>query len=178
LARQRGQVAAIFIQRLELVLRVGVGHALVSAQIGERPQDNLAFEVVGLENLFQRRPALVEQPQQQVLGAEIVVFELARLGLRRVQRLLEAGAEIHVQRTGALDFMAAGQFALQFRLELGQGDADLFQQIRDQAFRLADQGQQQVLAIHLLVRVLARDPLRVLQRLLRFDRKAVELHIR
>ena len=38
LARQGGQVAAIFFQRLELVLGIGVGDTLVPAQVRQRPQ--------------------------------------------------------------------------------------------------------------------------------------------
>ena len=79
-------------------------------------------------------------------------------------------------RAGALHLVAARQFAFQVRLELGRGHADLLQQIRDEAVGLADQGQQQMLAIHLLMRIPMRDALRFLQRFLRFNGKPVQLH--
>ena len=58
LARQGGQVAAILLQRLELVLRIGVGDALVAAQVRQRPQHHVALEPVRLEDLLERADRL------------------------------------------------------------------------------------------------------------------------
>ncbi len=166
LARQGGQVVAILFERLELVFGIGVSHPLVPAQIGERPQDDVALEAVRLEYLLQRRPGLVEQAEQQVLGADVVVLELAGLGLGRIERLFQVRAQEHVQRADALNLVTAGKFSLQLRLELGWGGADFLEQIGDEAFRLANHGQQQVLAIHFLMRMLAGNVLRILERFL------------
>ena len=125
---------------------------------------------------FSDGAAVVEQAEQQMLGADVIVLELAGLGLRGIQRLLQVRAEKQVAAAGALDFVAAGQFAFQVRLELRGRHADLLQQLRDEALGLADQGQQQMLAIHLLMRMSLRDALRFLQRLLRLDGQPVQLH--
>jgi len=62
----------------------------------------------------------------------------------------------------------AGELAFEFGLDLGSGHAEFFQQVRDEAVRLADHSQQQVFAIHLLMGITASDLLRFLERLLRF----------
>ncbi len=54
-AGQGGEVAAIFFQGLEFVFGIGVGDALVAAQVGQGAQDVVAFDALGLENLFERR---------------------------------------------------------------------------------------------------------------------------
>ncbi len=75
-------------------------------------------------------------------------------------------AEKQVGRTGPLYLVAAGEFAVQVRLQLGGGHPDLLQQIGNQAVGRGDQGEQQMLAIHLLMRKLLGDALRFLQRFL------------
>jgi hypothetical protein len=119
---------------------------------------------------------VLEQPKQEVLRADVVVLELAGLGLGGIEHFLEIRAEKHIAGTDALDFVTASQLTIEIRLELRAGHAEFFQQIRDEAVALADHGQQQVFAIHFLMRVTASDPLRLLQRLLRFGRKPLELH--
>jgi hypothetical protein len=64
-AGQGGQVAAIFFQRLKFVFGIGVGHALVAAQIGQAFQDGVAFEALGLENLFEGRAAVFQKPRKR-----------------------------------------------------------------------------------------------------------------
>ena len=88
---QGGEVAAVFFQRLELVLRVGVGDALVAAHLAKRIEQGVAPEVVLLEHAAKRRAALGQQAKQQVLGADVLVAELRRLGLGGVERLLQFG---------------------------------------------------------------------------------------
>ena len=65
--------------------------------------------------------------------------------------------------------MAPFELMLEFRPKLGRRDANFLKQFRDEAFRLVDEGQQQVLAIQFLVGIGMCQPLRFLQCLLRFD---------
>ena len=71
-----------------------------------------------------------------MLGADVIVLELAGFGLSSVQRLLQVGAKKQVGRARALDLMTPGEFALEIRLQLGNGHTDLLQQIRDEAVGL------------------------------------------
>ena len=87
LAGQGREVAAIFFERLKLAFRIGIGHPLIATQIGQRPQNDVAFQTVSLKNGLERPAALAEQAEQQMFGADIIVLELAGLGLRRIQSL-------------------------------------------------------------------------------------------
>ena len=97
-AGQRREVAPIFFQRLKFVLGIGIGHALVAAQFGQRLQDGVAFEAVALKNLLQRGAALFQQPQEQMLGADVFVAQFAGFGFGRVERFLEGRAGIQIGR--------------------------------------------------------------------------------
>src|SRR5713101_544167 len=72
--------------------------------------------------------------------------------------------------------MASIQFALQVRSQLCRRHADLLQEVGNQAVGLADQSQQQMLAIDFLMREALSDALRLLHRFLRFESKLIELH--
>ena len=114
--------------------------------------------------------ACVQQAEQQMFGADVIVLELVRLGLRGVERLLQIAPGVRI--VAALNLVAAREFLFQIRLEFGGRHADARQQFRHEAFVLADQREQQMLAVHFLMRMFARDALRLLQRLLRFHGSA------
>ena len=82
--RLLGQVAAVALQRLVLLLRVLVGHALTSAHLGERRQHAVTREAGLLEDACRARVDL-EQRQQQVLGGDVLVGERFGLFAGRVQ---------------------------------------------------------------------------------------------
>ena len=107
LPRQRREVAAVFVERLKFGFGIFVGHALVAAQFGERLEHRVALEAVRVENLLQRRAAFVQQAEQQMFGADVIVLELGGLGLRGVERLSQGRAGINLR--AALDLVAAGQ---------------------------------------------------------------------
>ena len=63
LARQGGEIAAIFFQRLKFIFGILVGDALIAAQFGQRLQHGIPLETVRLKNFLERRAAFVEQAQ-------------------------------------------------------------------------------------------------------------------
>ena len=86
LRRGLGQVAAVALKRLELVLGVLVGDAVAAAHLGER----LEQLVAGRAGRAQRVAGLAGvggERQQQVLGRDVLVAELAHLVLGRAQDL-------------------------------------------------------------------------------------------
>lgn len=174
LPRERREVTTIFFQRLKFSLRLLVGHALVTAQFRKRLEHRIALEAVRGKNFLERRTGLVEQTEQQMFGADIIILELVRLGLRGVERLLQITPGIRI--VAALNLVPPREFLFQIRLKFGGRHADASQQFRHEAFGLAEQGEQQMLAVHFLMRVFTRDALRVLQCLLRFLGQPVELH--
>ena len=117
---------------------------------------------------------LVQQAEQQMFGADVIVLELVRLGLRGIERLLQVTPSVRI--VAALNLVSAREFLFQIRLKFRGRHADAGQQFRHEAFGLAEQGEQQMLAVHLLMRMFPGDTLRTLQRLLRFLGQLVELH--
>ncbi len=126
------------------------------------------------ENLFQRSAAIGQQAEQQMFGADIIILELVGLGLRGIERLAQGQAGINLR--AALDLVAAGQIVFEFGLQLRGRHADFLKQFGHEAFRLAEQGQQQMFAVHFLVGHFAREALRLRQRLLRFEGQFLRLH--
>ena len=97
LARDFREVAAVPFERLELALRILIGHALRAAHAGQCRQDGVVRDAVLLQQLRRGRPAARRrQRQQQVLGAGELVLEppgfvLGRLK-DRAQPRVEPGA--------------------------------------------------------------------------------------
>ena len=129
-----------------------------------------------LKHCFKGRPTVAEQAKQEMLGADVIVFEFASFSLRGIEGLLESGAEKQICGTGALDFMATGQLAFEVGFELGGGHADFFEQVRNEAVGLANQRQEEVFAVHFLMGVTMGDSLSFLQRLLGFNGKTFQIH--
>ena len=85
---ERGEVAAELLERLVGALGILRRHALAAAHLLERAQHLLAREDV--------------ERQQQVLGRDVVVLELARLLLGAVEHLAECVRDLRLQVLGAL----------------------------------------------------------------------------
>ena len=134
--------------------------------MAKRIEQGVAPEVVVFEHAAKRRTALGQQAKQQVLGADILVAQLRRLRQCGVERLLQLCAEVQVGGAGALHLGAPGQLGLELGLQLGQVHPDSLEQGGDDTVLLPCQGQGEVLAIDLLLRVLMRQFLRRLQRFL------------
>ncbi len=65
--------------------------------------------------------------------------------------------------------VAPGQFLVEVRLELGKRNAQFLKHIGNEVVGLFNQGEQQVFAVHLLVRITMGKLLRLLQRRLRLE---------
>ena len=89
-----------------------------------------------VEHAAKRRAALGQQAKQQVLGADVLVAQLRRLGMCCVERLLEFATKIKVGRTGTLDLGAAAELGIEVGLKLGQVHPDALEQGGDAAVLL------------------------------------------
>ena len=88
LARQLGEVAAVLLERLVALLGVGIGHALVAADLAQDLEDAVLVTPCALQDLA-RGVLAVEQRDEEVLGRDVLVLE----ALRFLQRRLEDGVE-------------------------------------------------------------------------------------
>ena len=150
-----GQVAAELGERLVGALGVLARHALAPAHLLDPRQQLLARD--GVER------------EQQMLGRDVLVLELARLVERPVEHAREGGARGGLLR-GALD----RRLRAQLRLRLGAQRAGVGDELLHQL--LVEQREQQVLGVELGVAAPARELLRGRDRLLALDRQLGEVH--
>ncbi len=155
LLRGLGQVAAELRERLVGALGVLARDALAAAHILDPGEQLVARN--GVER------------QQQVLGGDVVVLELARLVERLVEHAAERSARLGLLR-GALDRRLGGER----RLGLGAERSRVGHELLDEL--LVEQREQQVLGVELGVAHPARKLLRGRDGLLALDRQLVEVH--
>ena len=148
LARQLGQVAAVLLERFVLGLGVLVGDPLAAADCGQRLKHLRPRDAIGLELIDRHGLAgLIQEAQQQVLGADVLVLHGLGFGLGRV--------EGHAQARGELRLAAAMRLGLLGQLgahRAGHGrrlDFQLAKHARDNAVLLLGERRQQVFRLHL-----------------------------
>ena len=158
---ERGQVAAELLERLVGALRVLRRDALAAAHLLERAQHLLAREDV--------------EGEQQVLGRDVVVLELARLLLGAVEHLAECVRDLRLQVLGALHGGPRREPLLRLCAQrVGRGAGALDDRARQ---LLVEQREQQVLGVDLRVAGAARKLLRGGDGLLALDGQFVEVHV-
>ena len=165
-----------FSQRLVLVLRVLVGHAVGAAHVLDGAQQRLAVGAGGAQRVAGRRLGL-GQREQQVLGGDVLVLERARLLLGGAQHLHEAGGGVRCRRVVAGDRGKGIERGVDRGAQRARVGAELVQHGSDDPGLLLEQHGQQVLGHELGVAALLGEPLGGLQRLLGLDREAVWVQI-
>ena len=90
-----GEVAAVFLQGLIAVFRIGAGHALVAANLGEGFQEVVMPDAEFIENADDRGVAgFFEHGKDEVLDGHVFVLELLGFVLRGDQQLVHALGDI------------------------------------------------------------------------------------
>ena len=98
---QLGEIAAIAGERLVGRLRLLRGHALVPADHRQRGVEGILGDAGLLQHLCGRgAPGLAGECDEQVLGADVLVLQALRFGLRRVENQLHAWREAHLGAIG------------------------------------------------------------------------------
>ena len=174
-----GQVAAETLERAVLVLGVLVGDAVAAADLGQRLEQMVVAGAVRSQRVT--GPAgMLRDREQQVLGRDVLVIQLAHLGLGgrggsgRARSSRPAGSAV-----AAPWIFGSASRACVVRLANGRRvDAELAQHGHDDASVLLEQDREQVLGHRLGIAALIGEPLRGLERLLGLDRETVWLHRR
>ena len=96
--RQLGQVAREPLQHPVLFFGPLVGHARVAADLLQGPVDLLLVHAVVLEDAGRAAVGLLDQPQQQMLDADVAVLQAPRLLARPVQRRASGAASCRSAR--------------------------------------------------------------------------------
>ena len=152
LARQLGQVAAVFFQRPVLVLGPRVVHAVAAAYAQQGLVDLLLVDAELLEYADRIPAALAGDGDQQVLNADILVVEPVGLPHRRLQHLGHAGRGVDLYaadgRLGLVgDLGVVIQHVADTLLHGGHVDVHLLEYLGRQALLLFQQRQENMLDV-------------------------------
>ena len=173
------EIAAVLLQGLVGHLGHRRGHPLVAPHRRERLEEPLPGQA-----LLVQPPAgcglaaLVEEGDDEVLHGDVVVLEPLRLALGRVEQAGQPLGHEHLARgcAGAGDAGPPTEVGLDVGPQPVGIGARLAQQPGHEPVGLLEQGQQQVLAVHLGVAGPDGDGLRLLQRLLRLLGQSLRVH--
>ena len=132
------------------------------------------FQSVLFQDFLEARPALLEEPEEEMFRAGEFVPECGGLRLGALEGLAEIGSQESLP--GALDLDAAGELTFQRRGQPGGGHSQFLEEGLNESLRLPQQGEQQMFSVNFLVRITLSNGLGRLQSLLRFNREAIELH--
>ena len=176
LARELGQIASVARQRLVGGFGILRRHALVAAHLRQRRVDRVLRRAAALQQLRGGGAAdLGRQRDEQMLGADELVLQPLRFGLRRVEDQLHPRRQADVGAVGL-------RHRLQQRPRLGgharRVDRHLAEDRRDDAAGLLDQGDEQMLGCDLRVVLLGREVLRAEDGFLGLLRECVQIHRR
>ncbi len=171
-----GQVAAEALERPVLVLGVLVGDAVAAADLGQR-LDQLIVVCAVRSQRVARLAGMLGDREQQMLGGDVLVLQLAHLLLGVAQDLHElARATGRLGARGALDLGQRVEGLSVGLADRGGVHAELSQHRHDDPALLLEQDGEQVLGHRLRVAALVSQALCGLKRLLALDRKSVWLH--
>jgi hypothetical protein len=171
---QVGQVAAVAVQDLVLVLRGLVGDPLIAPDALERLQEGVLVHPVAAQEL--PRLALdVHHRQKQMLSGDVFVLEIACLHLGVVQHLVQLRGKAHLGAV-PVDLGFRLQELFHLAMELKGLDAHRGQKGRDHPVALLQQRQEQVLRVQLRVIQAMGVGLRRLHGFLGLDRELVQTH--
>ena len=168
----RGEVAAVLLERLEGVLGVLGGDAVRAADL----LDGGGQHVVARERRAGGAGRLGER-EQQVLGGDVLVAQLAGLALGGAQDVEQLAGVAGLARAGG-DRRELVERGVDDAADLVRGGADLAQDGRDDAVVLLEQHGEQVLGLDLGVAPRRGQADRGLEGLLGLGGEAVELHRR
>jgi len=175
-ARELGEVARVLGERLVLALCLGVGDALVAADLGQRLEQVVAADAGVLERARRLAVILGDECQEQVLARDVLVLELLRLPARVLEQRFEAAADVQVGRAAA-DLGLGVERRIDLRLHQRDVDADLAQQRGDDALLLREQRREEVLGRQLLMTTALGERLCLAQGFLRLGGELLGSHV-
>ncbi len=155
LGGELGEVAAELVEQLRALRLLARGAALAllaPAGAGEHA-DDLVADLLGVGVEVEQDPGgdalvLAHEPEQDVLGADVVVAERQRLAQRELQHLLRARRE---RDLAGGDLVALADDAGDLGAHLLDGDVERLEHARGEALLLAQQAEQQVLRADVVV---------------------------
>ena len=173
------QVGTVLFQRVIGLLRMVGSDPLVATDIGQRLKDALPGDVVGAEELLERPVGGIDQRQQQMLHRDVFILHAGGDGLGRAQSFVDPGGDVELALLPAGTGDPGQFFHLRFDRggEGGDREAQIAQQLRDQAALIGEQREQKMRLLDLLVAVFGGQSLGVLYGLQGFLGIVLRVHI-
>jgi hypothetical protein len=137
----------------------------------QRLEHGLAAGAGAIKNLVTVRPRHGREGQQQMLRGDVLVLERLGLVFRLVEHLIELARHRGLGTTGLPGI--ALHFALDLRANVGDVGAELVQQRNDNAFRLAEEREQEMAVIHERVAISPGERDGIVERFGRLDGKPI-----
>ncbi len=161
LARKLGQVAAVALEHAELGFCRRVGDALAAADFFDGMLDALFGHALIAQDIGGRRVALAGDAQEQVLGRDVLVLELARFLVGHVDDPLEPRGDEHLRHLAAVARCAGLWRVFERLLDLApdhrHGRVDFLENLGREPIGLLQQRQEQVLGVYLIMLVALQD---------------------
>ncbi len=175
LARQLGEVAAVFFERLVLRLGILIGDAPAAAHRLQRLQDRVARDARFAQCAAGGVAIARGEAEQQMLRRDVLVLQLI-CGLEgRFECLAELAPDARL-RGAARHARQCGERLVELRFQRIGADAQFLQHRNGGALGLVEQRAQQVQRLDDGVTAARRERLGFRERFLAFDRQFVELH--
>ncbi len=168
-SRLRDKIGSVFVERVIRLLGVVARHALAAAHRRQRLQADLFFQIIDVKQVADDRITRVKKRQENMLDGDKLVLHPGGELLGGREHIVDRAGDIILAR------LTAGPGHARQLLHLGMHrsvealdrHAHLLDQLRNQALLLAQQRQQQMRLLDLLIVVAQRELLRALNRLQR-----------
>ena len=158
--RHACQVAAVFFQGSVAAFGLRVGDALPAADVFDGVGDAIARDAIFRHHFRHGGVSFVEQGEEDVLGADVFVAEPVGFFVGAVDDALQAGGDEDL--VGALPVNGGGagagtQDIVRAGAECADIDSEPLEDLGDDAIGLLEQGEQDVLGVHLGVAIAMED---------------------
>ena len=158
--RHARQITAVLLERAVTTLSLGIGDALPAADILDGVGDAVAADAVFGHRIGHLGVALAEDGHEYVLGADVFIAQPIGFFVGAVDDAFQARRDEDLVRALAVNgrrARAAPQDVIHARTQGADIDGQPLEDLRHDAVGLLQQGQQEVLGVHLAVAVTVED---------------------
>ena len=173
-AGRLGEVAAVLLERLVLLLGVVARDAVRAAHLAQGVEHRVARDAERADEVADAA-GHVGHREQQVLGRQVLVVELLPLLVGRFEHAERGGREPRVANGRPRDLRKLRELLVDPTTDRADVDTDPLEHAGHDAFRLVEQGAQHVLGRDLGVAGVAAQRLRGADRFLRLARELVRV---
>ncbi len=170
------KIACVTLERLVLLLRIGIGDALISADLHEYFEDRILRDVIRSEDLRERSCLFIGHRDKDMFRADILIRETSRFAQGGVKDTVQSRGHVGLAAGCALDLRQFLQSFTDLAFDPPGIGPEFSEDIGDNAILLFQKRDEEMLHIERLVAVLAGQTLRLLKRLLDLQCEFIESH--